>query len=227
MMVFRAEQLGADRGIQGAFLRAVEGGAQMVVGLDITDEAAEAFLLDPRVMSKLPSVVLFMDGSETLSRELTQLQGGLRPQDPGSWRTALARRLPWSSDGQGLEVWDTVQQLLRRHDSDNFLFVYLVLVNQYVTTVRQVADTTKGFDLQSIFCMVKNCGSKVVGCVQDTTCKSALDCLQACSFNDQVCQYRCIVSYESPLLEQFSLCILQLHNCRNLDAKPPLLPGGV
>ncbi len=149
---------------------------------------------------------------------------------------------------------------------------------------------------------------RVVGCVQDPTCKSALDCLQSCSFNDQVgwtqqqeqhpgahvlagasaveqhahvlhatqlgmkgcaaraqqlpgaqagaaaahdrirrhlgppapgpdsyrtgilsllqvCQYRCIVSYESPLLEQFSLCILQLHNCRNLNTKPPLLPG--
>ncbi|GLI62480.1 hypothetical protein VaNZ11_005111 [Volvox africanus] len=224
MMVFRMEQLAADRGIQGAFLNALEGGAQVVVGLNITDEAAEAFFVDPRVRSKLPNVVLFVDGSETLSAELTQLQSGLRPQDSGSWRTALARRLPWTPDGKGLEVWDTVQQLLRRHDSDNFLFVYLVLVNQFVTTVRQVAETTKGFDLQSIICMAKNCGSKVVGCVQDTTCKSVLDCLQACSFNDQVCQYRCIVSYESPLLEQFSLCILQLHNCRNLDAKPPLLP---
>jgi len=37
----------------------------------------------------------------------------------------------------------------------------------------------------------------------------------------QVCQYRCIVSYESPKFEQFALCILQLHNCRNLDAKMP------
>jgi hypothetical protein len=30
----------------------------------------------------------------------------------------------------------------------------------------------------------------------------------------QVCQYRCIVSYETPKFEQFALCILQLHNCR-------------
>eukprot|EP00198_Chlamydomonas_reinhardtii_P005706 XP_001695042.1 violaxanthin de-epoxidase-related protein [Chlamydomonas reinhardtii] len=132
-------------------------------------------------------------------------------------------KLTWTPDGAGLAVWDTVQLLLGRHDSDNFLFVFLVLVNQYVTTVRQV-DTTKGFDLTSIICMIKNCGSKVVGCVQDPTCKTALDCLNGCTFNDQVCQYRCIVSYESPLLEQFSLCILQLHNCRNLDAKPPALP---
>ena len=34
----------------------------------------------------------------------------------------------------------------------------------------------------------------------------------------QVCSYRCIVSYESPLLEAFSLCVLQKHNCLRLDA---------
>ena len=34
-----------------------------------------------------------------------------------------------------------------------------------------------------------------------------------------MCSYRCIVSYESPLLEAFSLCILQKHNCLRLDAE--------
>lgn len=55
----------------------------------------------------------------------------------------------------------------------------------------------------------------------------------------QVCSYRCIASYESPLLEAFSLCILQVgrqrcfnhlmrlmqkHNCLGLDATPPTAP---
>lgn len=40
----------------------------------------------------------------------------------------------------------------------------------------------------------------------------------------QVCQYRCIVSYETPKFEQFALCILQLHNCRGLDAQIPMVP---
>ena len=31
--------------------------------------------------------------------------------------------------------------------------------------------------------------------------------------------YRVIVSYETELLEAFSLCILQQHNCFNCDAK--------
>ncbi|KAG2437394.1 hypothetical protein HXX76_006046 [Chlamydomonas incerta] len=224
MIVFRQDALASKPDVQQAFLDAVGGGAQMVVGLDVTDAGAANFLQSPGVTSRLPGIVLFVGGVEALGRQLTRLPGGLKPQEPESWRTQLARKLTWTPDGAGLAVWDTVQLLLGRHDSDNFLFVFLVLVNQYVSTVPQVADTTKGFDFMSIICMIKNCGSKVVGCVQDPTCKSALDCLNSCTFNDQVCQYRCIVSYESPLLEQFSLCILQLHNCRNLDAKPPALP---
>ncbi|PNH05728.1 hypothetical protein TSOC_007988 [Tetrabaena socialis] len=176
-----------------------------------------------------PGQILFIDGNtvhagDAAIPEETPLRLHFYALGP---HTATAdTRLPWTPDGRGLELWDTTQLLLGRHDSDNFLFVYLVLINQYVTAVPQVADTTKGFDLKSLACMIANCGSKIMGCVQDATCKSALDCLNSCTFNDQVCQYRCIVSYESPLFEAFSLCILQLHNCRGLDAKPPLLPGG-
>ena len=44
---------------------------------------------------------------------------------------------------------------------------------------------------------------------------------------DQVGSYRVIVSYETELLEAFSLCILQQHNCFNCDAKiiaDPVVP---
>lgn len=40
----------------------------------------------------------------------------------------------------------------------------------------------------------------------------------------QVCSYRCIVSHESPLLEAFSLCILQKHNCLGNSAPIPMRP---
>lgn len=40
----------------------------------------------------------------------------------------------------------------------------------------------------------------------------------------QVCSYRCIVSHESQLLEDFSLCILQRHNCLGKSAEIPRLP---
>ena len=40
----------------------------------------------------------------------------------------------------------------------------------------------------------------------------------------QVCSYRCIVSHESPQLEDFSLCILQRNNCLGNSADIPALP---
>ena len=43
--------------------------------------------------------------------------------------------------------------------------------------------------------------------------------LNAVDLRDQVGSYRVIVSYETELLEAFSLCILQQHNCFNCDAK--------
>ncbi|KAF3953858.1 hypothetical protein CMV_020729 [Castanea mollissima] len=54
--------------------------------------------------------------------------------------------------------------------------------------------------------------------------RKALQCLNQCSPVDQVCNYRCIASYESPNLEAFSLCVLQKHNCLELDAKIPEKP---
>ncbi|KAL6758833.1 hypothetical protein V8C86DRAFT_2586299, partial [Haematococcus lacustris] len=90
--------------------------------------------------------------------------------------------------------------------------------------VKQVYMSSKGIDGPSLSCMVRNCGRQILGCVTNPTCKAGLDCLQACGFNDQVCQYRCIVSYETPQFEAFALCILQKHNCRSLSAEMPMRP---
>ena len=35
-------------------------------------------------------------------------------------------------------------------------------------------------------CMASKCGGEILSCVTDATCKTALDCLQGCAFNDQV-----------------------------------------
>ncbi len=40
----------------------------------------------------------------------------------------------------------------------------------------------------------------------------------------QVCSYRCLASYENPILQDFSLCILQKHNCLGLSAEIPMVP---
>ncbi|GJZ82242.1 violaxanthin de-epoxidase, chloroplastic [Tanacetum coccineum] len=72
--------------------------------------------------------------------------------------------------------------------------------------------------------MVSNCGQQVLNCLLDPNCKKALQCLNKCSPVDQVCNYQCLASYESPTLEEFSLCVLQKHNCLDLDAKIPEKP---
>jgi hypothetical protein len=69
---------------------------------------------------------------------------------------------------------------------DDLLYIWLVLLNQYVTPVPMVANTTKGTDLASLYCMISKCGQKIVDCVSDKTCKAGLDCLEGCAFNDQV-----------------------------------------
>ncbi|PKI39039.1 hypothetical protein CRG98_040566 [Punica granatum] len=73
--------------------------------------------------------------------------------------------------------------------------------------------------------MVKNCGPQILNCLLDPNCRKALQCLNNCSPVDQVCNYRCIASYESPNLEAFSLCVLQKNNCLGLDAEIPKLPS--
>lgn len=41
----------------------------------------------------------------------------------------------------------------------------------------------------------------------------------------QVCSYRCIVSHETPKLQDFTLCILQRNNCMGLHADIPQQPA--
>ena len=50
----------------------------------------------------------------------------------------------------------------------------------------QVASTTKGMDLPSLLCIMQHCRQQVMDCVNDPVCKAGLDCLETCSFNDQV-----------------------------------------
>jgi hypothetical protein len=66
--------------------------------------------------------------------------------------------------------------------------------------------------------MCKHCAKEIAACLQDETCRRALECLNSCQGNDQVCSYRCIVSHETPAFENFARCILQVPHL------PPSLP---
>lgn len=121
------------------------------------------------------------------------------------------------------EVVRTVSEAWDRHNSDDIRFCLLVIINAYIRPVPILKNLrAKGFS--TLNCMVKNCGTQILNCLLDSNCRKALQCLNQCSPVDQVCNYRCIASYESPNLEAFSLCVLQKNNCLELDAKIPEKP---
>ncbi len=50
-------------------------------------------------------------------------------------QAALARYVSFSPQAQQAQVYSLLQELLGRHSSDDFLYIYLVLINQYVSEV--------------------------------------------------------------------------------------------
>lgn len=137
---------------------------------------------------------------------------------------ALAATLPWARTNKDAELLDNARRLFDRRTPSDFVFATLLLLDGAVAPVRTLT-MNKRTTLANIACMARNCGNEVVSCVSDPQCKAALDCLEACSLNDQVCSYRCIVSYESPKFEQFTLCVLQKHNCLGNSAERPQQPA--
>ncbi|KAG5611856.1 hypothetical protein H5410_023137 [Solanum commersonii] len=134
--------------------------------------------------------------------------------------------LPFSQSkklDESVEITRTVFDAWERHNSDDIRFCLLVIINAYITPVSTLKNLrAKGFS--TLNCMVTNCGSQLLNCLLDPNCRKALQCLNNCNPVDQVCNYRCIASYESKYLEEFSLCVLQKNNCLELDAKIPEKP---
>lgn len=126
-------------------------------------------------------------------------------------------------DKEATEVVKTVGDAWERRNSDDIRFCLLVIINAYIRPV-PVLQNLRSKGLSTLACMVKNCGPQILNCLLDPNCRKALQCLNQCSPVDQVCSYRCIASYESPHFEAFSLCVLQKHNCLELNAKIPEKP---
>ncbi|CAH9142839.1 unnamed protein product [Cuscuta epithymum] len=137
--------------------------------------------------------------------------------------TKLVPPSQWKKLHESREVAQTVSLAWERHNCDDIRFCLLVIINAYITPVPTLKNLrAKGFS--TFKCMLKNCGVQILNCLSDPICRKALQCLSQCSPGDQVCNYTCIASYESPLLEEFSLCVLQKNNCLGLDVEIPEKP---
>ncbi|XP_072978426.1 uncharacterized protein [Typha angustifolia] len=193
--------------------------SNMLVNVAITDQAAIDWL---RKNSELIPNVICFESSPALLNKL----GGSFIQLGGEKNmfSRLANVSKLSSSDKSMEVVKTVSDAWERHNSDDIRFCLLVIINSYIRPV-PILKNLRAKGLSTLNCMIKNCGSQILNCLFDPNCRKALQCLNACSPVDQVCNYRCIASYESPYLEAFSLCVLQKNNCLDLDADIPSKPS--
>lgn len=218
--VFFAEQLAGgeeDKDTfkrRGAFLRQAEQ-ADMIIFLDISDGAVASWLA--RHTRAIATGVAFGCGATLTSQNRLLFQPAL----PLLGEAALL--IPWSQASRDARLLATAQSLYERYTPSDFVYMILSLVDAAVAPVRTLS-VNKKTTLANIACMVRNCAGEIKDCVTDPQCNAALKCLEECGLNDQVCAYRCIVSYESPKFEAFTLCNLLKHNCLGNKAETPTLP---
>lgn len=128
---------------------------------------------------------------------------------------------------QHRKMYDISQELWQRNTPDDWKFLFLTLIDTFsdfsIKSVKSVTST-ENTQLSQFDCMLKNCKDELINCFKDPKCRAALDCLNKCRGNDQVCSYRCITSHETPAFEKFALCILQRNNCMNNTAVMPIYP---
>lgn len=169
--------------------------------------------------SKTIENVICLDSSSDLKNRL----GGY--DVPSGVRGGISLFGTFQSDKakESYEVVQTVSEAWDRHNSDDIRFCLLVIINAYIRPV-PVLNNLRAKGFSTLNCMLRNCGRQVLNCLLDPNCRKALQCLNQCSPVDQVCNYRCIASYESANLEAFSLCVLQKNNCLGLEAEIPEKP---
>ncbi|XP_047316585.1 violaxanthin de-epoxidase, chloroplastic-like [Impatiens glandulifera] len=189
--------------------------ADILVNIAVTNEESVKWI--QKHTENIQNVMCF-ESSSRLSNKL----GGSVVQTNYKGDSFSLNNLMKKSEAS-LEVVQTIEEAWARSNADDIRFCLLVIINAYIRPVSVLKNLrAKGFS--TLKCMMKNCGPQILNCLLDPKCRKALQCLNKCSPVDQVCNYKCIASYESPNLEQFSLCVLQKNNCLDLDAKIPGKP---
>ncbi|EFJ31817.1 hypothetical protein SELMODRAFT_408066 [Selaginella moellendorffii] len=206
MLVFTDESLPENREFSSAVAK-----ADILLGLGLGNPDTVSWINS--ASSSVPTRICF-DSTDNSGTWL----GGVKVLPLESPVDRLRSIVPVTKLAKGLKVLDLVTNAWSRHSSDNVCFALLVLIDSYVAPV-PLLKNLRATSLSQIQCMAKNCGKEILACLLDPSCRKALDCLTSCAPNDQVCSYRCIVSYETPTLEAISLCILQKNNCLGLSAE--------
>mmetsp|Transcript_25806 Transcript_25806/g.51743 ORF Transcript_25806/g.51743 Transcript_25806/m.51743 type:complete len:581 (+) Transcript_25806:95-1837(+) len=137
---------------------------------------------------------------------------------------------PWSDVASGKRLATQMKELFDKQTSDEFALALMLFFNRFIDKIPWVQhsiDVTweKGLgNVEEIYNMVTKCGPCITKCLADENCKACIEALDEIDTRDQVASYRTVVSYESELLRDFSLCILQKNNIFGCTAEVPKIP---
>ncbi|KAF8377212.1 hypothetical protein HHK36_030585 [Tetracentron sinense] len=217
MLVF-TDNLFQYNGQRAEILRSELSHADILVIVSVQNQESVKWV---QTNSKNIQNIICFDSAQSLTNKL----GGsfIHKETKGNIFSKVAGISQAKNTNESVEVVRTVSEAWDRHNSDDIRFCLLVIINAYIRPV-PILQNLRSKGLSTLNCMVKNCGPQILNCLLDPDCRKALQCLNQCSPVDQVCNYRCIASYENPNLEAFSLCVLQKNNCLELDAKIPDKP---
>lgn len=182
--------------ISPSLISSVSASSQLALFVGLNDAASPSHALLTSPTSPLQSIPIRMclDCAPSIDRALTSLNG-LKPSEVAS-KPALSdfdknvvAKLPLlgSEVSERIrfdKVYSTCSDLWRRHSSDDVFFLVLFLVDQYVKRVKLLPRQDP--DLYGIYKMLRYCGTPIINCVQNPTCKKALDALSSAGLNDQV-----------------------------------------
>jgi hypothetical protein len=211
------ERIRARVATQAEALRGAVGPADVVIALACTDASA----LERAARAAAPSALICHGCAPEVSARV-EFAGTFASADADAPLGRLLRKLaPWSAAASGERLVGSSRRLLSRLSSEDTLFAVLLLLHKLalldVELVRSDVNPSweKGplRNALEFAKMIRCCGPQIFAALTDSVAKRAIDMLTACDLRDQVGSYRVIVSFESALLEDFSLCILQQNNC--------------
>lgn len=145
----------------------------------------------------------------------------------GNFWTNFMRRfiLERKSWAKGRELYSTMLDLYERHNADDLSYLMRLYASECVRWDKEAHLDAGGPAFDTLKCMLTNCRSEVLACMADENCRTAIMKLSDCGIRDQVKSYQIIASYESQLFADFSLCVLQKHNCMGNVASMPESPN--
>lgn len=139
---------------------------------------------------------------------------------------------PWLDVASGKRLVEQMSRLFDEYSTDEFALATMLHFNQFsgykVPWVEHTIDVTweKGpiRNAKELVGMITKCGSCIAACLSDDNCSACIKALDKIDTRDQVSSYRTIVSYESKLLQDFTLCILTKNDVFGCRAVIPTLP---